>query len=116
MNWCKPHWDLLRTAIKERGLDKFGAQNSQALFTDLTDQLKGVETQFDPLMGCWARINSKMAESLERLGRADEVLQFKCPLCVLVDDGQPETVENWINGSTDGALGYAIEQGLIKEH
>ena len=114
MNWCKPHWDQLRQAILDRGLGGFGAQDSAAAAVEIASQLGGNDEKFDPLLGSWSRINMRMAESLTELGRGGEVLQLRCPLCILVEDGQPETVENWINGVTDQAKAYAIEQGLLK--
>ena len=114
MNWCKPHWDKLREAIKVRGLDKFGAQDGKQALEEIASQIEGEEESFDPLIGSWSRINMNMAESLQRLGRGQEVLLLKCPLCILVEDGQPELVERWIDGCTDGAKRYAIEKGFIK--
>ena len=107
MNWCKPHWEELREAIKVRGLDGFGAQDGTAAANDVVAQLEGKDTPFDPLMGSFWQINNQMLEDvgLRAVGA--------CPLCILVEDGQPETVANWVNGVTDSALAYAQEQGLI---
>jgi hypothetical protein len=116
MNWCKPHWDQLRQAIKDKGLDKFGAQTGEAAAKQMADELEGREHAFDPLMASWNHLNAYMAESLKRQGRGMELLQLRCPMCILVEDGQPELVDRWINGCTDDALSYAIKKGLIKEH
>jgi len=114
MNWCQMHWDQLKVALKERGLDKFGAKTGQQAINEMVDELDGRSHDFDPLMGSWNQINLVMANSLEKLGRRNEVLLLKCPLCILVEDGQPQTVKNWIDGVTDSALEYAIKEGLIK--
>lgn len=116
MNWCKPHWDQLRQTVKEYGLDKFGAKNQQEAASALADQLQGKEERFDPLLGCWSRINAAMAESLSKQGRAAELLALRCPCCILVEDGQPKTVKNWLDGCVSDALKYAIEQRIVKEH
>lgn len=107
LNWCKPHWDLLRAAVADRGLDKLGAQNAREAHAELVGQLEGEQGNFDPLLGSWNRINLQMLENvgLRAIGR--------CPLCILVEDGRPELVDNWINGVTDGALAYAREHGLV---
>lgn len=110
MNWCKPHWTQLRAAIKDKGLDGFGAQDGEESTQALANALEGEEGPFDPLIGCWLRINAYMFESPACNGR---ILQ--CPLCILVDDKQPELVEKWIDGCTQSALDYALEQGLIKK-
>lgn len=107
MNWCKPHWHALRAAIEVRGLSKFGAQNAEELHKDLDDQLDSETTQFDPLMGSWLRINQQMLEDVGL--RAVE----ECPLCILITDGRPELVQNWIDGVTDDALTYAVKEGLV---
>lgn len=116
MNWCKPHWDQLREAINARGLGRFGAQDGKAAVKQIADDLEGREHAFDPLMGSWNRLNAYMADSLKRQGRGMEILQLKCPMCVLVEDGQPELVNSWIDGCTNDALKYATDHGLIKEH
>lgn len=115
MNWCKPHWDRLREVLKSKGLDSFGAQTGQEAAAELSHQLEeGVEKNFDPLLGSWARINKNMADGLMRMGRQAEVLQMKCPLCTLVEDKRPDLVEDWLDGVTEGARLYAVREGLLK--
>jgi hypothetical protein len=109
MNWCKPHWDRLREIIKDKGLDQFGAKSAEAAAQDMVDQAEGKDTDFDPLMGSWARINARMIESPGCRGRI-----LECPLCILVHDGQPELVEGWLQGVTDSAYNHAVGTGLIK--
>lgn len=106
MNWCQPHWDQLRQAIKVRGLDNFGAKNSEELKAQIENDN---EEKFDPLMGSWMRINQHMIESPGCRGRI-----LECPMCILVTDGQPDLVAKWIDGCTDEALKYAIEKGYLK--
>lgn len=116
MNWCQPHWDRLRQALKDKGLDAFGAQDGKQAAQQMVAEIEGREHAFDPLMGSWNHLNAAMAESLKKQGRAMELLQLRCPMCILVDDGQPELVENWIEGCTSEALKYALDNGLIKVH
>lgn len=107
MEWCQPHWDQLRDAVALRGLDKLGAQNAREAHANAVAELEGDTPVFDPLMGSFWRINSAMMKGvgLRLMGR--------CPLCILIEDGQPELVANWIDGATDQALAYAREQGLV---
>ena len=109
MNWCDSHWQKLRAAIELRGLSKFIATDGSQAAQNMRDQLDGEKEKFDPLMGSWIRINTTFLESPNCAGRF-----MACPLCCLEDDGRPELVDNWIDGCTDAALQYAIEQDLIK--
>lgn len=107
MKWCQPHWDQLRTAIADKGMDKLGAQDSKQAFNDMVDSLEGKETDFDPLMGCFWAINNQMMSNvgLRAMGA--------CPLCILVKDGRPDLVENWVQGCTNHALEEARRLGLL---
>lgn len=114
MNWCQEHWDKLRQAVSLRGLDDFIAKDGETAAANIQHSVDGGDEVFDPLMGSYWRINNQMAESLKDQGRGELILSFPCPCCVLVQDGQPHLVDNWIDGCVDGAKLYAIEQGLIK--
>ena len=113
MNWCQEHWDKLKQVIDDKGMTQFIPDSGEEAVTNMKKEIEGEDVPFDPLMGSYWRINNKMAESLRDLGREDEILQLKCPLCILVEDGQPETAADWINGVTDEAQMYAVDQGLI---
>ncbi len=109
MNWCQPHWNQLREALETRGLSKFGAQTGEQAARDMIAQSEGKATDFDPLMGSWLQINQQMLKDVGLRALT------QCPLCILIEDGQPHLVENWINGVTDSALKYALDEGLIKQ-
>ena len=109
MNWCQPHWDKLRVAIEVRGLSKFIAKDGVQAANNLADDFNNDDPTFDPLMGSWLRINNQMLESPLLNGRI-----LECPFCILINDGRPELVDDWIDGVTDAAVMYAIEEGLIK--
>lgn len=113
MNWCKEHWDRLREAIDTRGLSGFVAKDGYEAAANMAKDLEGQEPPFDPLMGCWVRLNHKMLESLKNQGRVDLRLVLMCPMCLLVQDGQPHLVDNWINGVTDDCLEYAQKEGMV---
>lgn len=114
MNWCQRHWDLLLQAVKDRGLDGFGAQTGKELTEEIQSELEGDKERFDPVFGCWNRINMYMMESLRNQDRGGEILLLKCPLCILEEDGQPHLVGNWINGCVNNAYHYAVETGILK--
>lgn len=103
MNWCQPHYDKLKDAIKERGLWNLVGNGAQ----DAKDAIEG--KRFDPLLWSWASINSFMLQSPGLNGRI-----LTCPFCILVDDGQPELVDKWLAGCLDDCYKAAIESGAIK--
>lgn len=107
MNWCQPHWNKLRAAIDARGLSKF-VPDAEGAKRNIEAEIAGEEPDFDPLLGSWAAINGYMAKSPGLRGRI-----LMCPCCILEQDGQPELVDNWINGCTDSALEYAVSKGLV---
>ncbi len=108
--WCQPHWDSLKEALRLRGLDAFGAQSADEAHADAVAQAEGEQTQFDPLMGSFWRITNEVLR-VAGLGSMGQ-----CPLCIVRDGSKPEEAmdKDWIEGVTDSALQHAIEQGLIK--
>lgn len=107
MNWCKLHWDMLRSKLDSKGLSKFVANSA----SEAEDKMCCDQTSFegfDPLLGSWMRINEQMVSSPSFNGR-----MMECPLCILVADGQPELVDNWLEGVTDEAMNYAIDMGWV---
>jgi len=109
MNWCQEHWDDLKAMLKAKGLDELGAKSGQELFQNIKQEVETNDAIFDPLMGCWSRINAAMVQSPGLNGRI-----LDCPLCILVTDGQPDLVNQWLNGCTDACRAYAIEEGILK--
>lgn len=110
MNWCKPHWERLRQFVDKKGLTKFVPTNGAEAKRRLTSNEDTVEN-FDPLMGSWMQINRAMLESPKINNRL-----LHCPLCILVDDGQPDLVDNWLDGVTNDALDHAIKNGWIEKN
>lgn len=109
MPWCQEHWDQLRKTIEDKGLGVFIAKDGQELANKITSK---DENAFDPLFGSMIRINMKMMQSP---GFVREYIS-KCPLCTLIDCGQPKLVANWLNGVTSEALEYAVQEGLVKNN
>lgn len=112
MQICQPHWDRLRTAIKERGLNHLGAQTGRDAVRNAVTELegRGDENEFDPLMAC---NNMIMANGLRILGLG--VMAVKedgthfCPIC----EATKVYEEQWITGPSDSALQLAKEKGLV---
>lgn len=109
MKICQLHWDKLRTAIKEKGLDHLGAKTGQDAIRNIVTELEGreAENDYDPLMSCnWMIMN----QSLKVYGFA-AMDGDKCPVCVAI-----QAYENdWIYGPVGAAYEEAKNQGLLKQ-
>jgi hypothetical protein len=79
MQFCMDHWNMLREALKERGLYALVPDNSEKAIDNLQREMTGersVDT-FDPLMNAhWAIIGNLM----DQFGLA--VMGEGCPLCL----------------------------------
>ena len=95
MNWCPTHWGYLKEVLTAKGLDPFIGHGAKDAIDGLTGE------RFDPLMWCWSRINAEMLKSPGLHGRV-----LECPLCILVNDGQPHLVESWVDKCTDEAVAH----------
>ena len=115
MRICQTHWDKLRAALKERGLDHLGAKSGKEAVDDAVTQLSGGDTDYDPTMACFYMISSKGLEigGLYMMG-TDEQGNERCPICECVAHGAGD--ENfWINGPADAALAEARSRKLVPE-
>lgn len=118
MKLCLSHWDQLREAIKDRGLDKFvsnsgqqAAEKMQAQLQPGTSELEG----WDPLLNANFAIWSN---GLERGGLylmgTDEQGNEYCPLCEL-EANTSTKAETWIKYAADEQYEKAKKLGVIQE-
>ena len=78
MKICQPHWDMLRDAIKARGLYALVAESGQQAESNMASELSTGPTidNFDPLMNAhWAIVNN--------LADIEPQILFMdgCPIC-----------------------------------
>lgn len=121
MKICQKHWDMLRQAIKDRGLDHFGARNSDEVLENIQEELKGGKAEYDPLMDCNTMIWSqalKMGGAYLMEQKADG--SAYCPICEalthqIAEPGKTKDDQErwWINGPADAALTHCQELGLV---
>lgn len=109
MQFCQDHWDRLRSAISERGLDHLIAPDGQTAAQQLADQIKRTQdgeepvtpVNYDPLMAAhWAIINNVLDQigphALQLLSgprgvvvqsafpnRSQHRVWPRCPLCYI---------------------------------
>lgn len=112
MKFCQPHWDSLRTAIKDRGLYALVADSGHQAVSNMVSELNDGPTidNFDPLMSAhWAIVNN-LADIEPRVLFMDD-----CPLCFanrahaegcVVPDcaGGTTYFDEWINKAADAQI------------
>ena len=120
MKFCQPHWDDLRVAIRDRGLEQLVARSGAAAAKRLASEVQGRATDatYDPLM---AAHNLILGNGLRVFG-AGLMFGDRCPLCTQQEhlDGCAdcrakggETPSDWIKYVSDGVLAYALAHKLI---
>lgn len=126
MRICQRHWDMLRKAITDRGLEHLGARNGQEAVAAMATELegRGAENDYDPLMSCNWMIFSRALE-LGGLGvmTPDDTGRPRCPVCMAMESSQiggeggfrdkAHVESHWIDGPADAALSLAREKGLV---
>lgn len=71
MQSCQKHWDALRKALEDRGLDKLVPQGGEEAASRQLDQLQSARVtrdNFDPLMGAFWAIAGNCSERISRAG------------------------------------------------
>ena len=122
MRICQDHWDKLKAAIKDRGLDHLVAKSGEeaaAMIAMITARLSGDKSQYDPLVDCHWMISRKGLEEggLYLMGQKEDGSPY-CPICValahLPDDVTlEEAVAYWIDGPANAALEHCRKLGLV---
>lgn len=89
MQFCQPHWDDLREAIRKVGLEAWVSESGEAVARAIADQIEtGNVTidNFDPLMDAHFAIASNVASECHRQGDPGLVMilitEPICPLCL----------------------------------
>jgi hypothetical protein len=113
MKMCQDHWDKLRKAIADRGLDHLGAKTGEQASADAVAQIEGRETEYDPLMSCHWMIAT---ESLKMGGvymmfQKEDGTEY-CPICEALSHNCG-TEKNWIDGPADAVLAHCRELKLV---
>jgi hypothetical protein len=78
MKMCSPHWEMLRAAIKDRGLSALVADSGQQAVSNMESEMRDGPTidNFDPLMGAHWAIVSNLSVNHPSILFVDD-----CPLC-----------------------------------
>jgi hypothetical protein len=115
MRFCQTHWDRLREAIKNKGLNQFVSADGETLTEKIKKEVKEEVTIPDPLFAAHNAIVEAAIKQggLYLLGKDEEGKDY-CPLCEVNKYAKEEGAdEDWIQGSTDDVLAYFTSKGLI---
>lgn len=125
MKFCQPHWDKLKTALVERGLEPLMVKTSEAMHRRMQVELRGdahPADMFEPLMGAHNAIlaNALSAGGLALMAPKDDGSDW-CPICFLKtcecgDPACPERFESWVEKAADEQLAQAHALKLIETH
>lgn len=115
MRFCQSHWDRLKKAIEDRGLNHLIAKDGKEAMQQAIKQLQGVDDKrkdYDPLMSAHWQI----VENAIKAGGLYIMMGDICPLCE-VDKHQAEmqpgnSSDDWIKYASDAQLEYAKSMGL----
>ncbi len=110
MEICKRHWDALRQAIADRGLEHLGAKSGRDAMRNIITELEGreAENDFDPLMTAHNMIwNMSLEVCGLELMAGDE--QQQCPICNALQKYEAW----WIEGPANAVKTLAQEKGLV---
>lgn len=114
MRICQKHWEQLRKAISDRGMDHLGAKNGQEAMRAMITDLEGraAENDFDPLMGAHNMIWSKGLEvrGLALMNNDGPNDGHHCPICVALEQYESW----WIEGPANAMQEEAKKLGLIQ--
>jgi hypothetical protein len=119
MKMCQKHWDMLRDAIKDRGLAHMVASNGREAAARLAKP-DADGSDFDPLMAAFMMISGRAIED----GGLYLLKGDYCPVCEVMEYHPKncketpvctgETLEKlWIDGPADAVRTYAEEHGLL---
>ena len=121
MEICKDHWEKVRQAIADRGMDHLGARGGEQALENIKAELEGEETPFDPYMTVNMMIwNRALQMGGLYLMELREDGSHYCPVCEALLHMEPpegKTKEDqerfWIDGPVNAALEEAREKGAI---
>lgn len=121
MKCCDKHWQMIRTALDERGLTPFVAKSGEEAAARMQRAADEGETKdtFEPLIG----INIMLMDNALRFWGITAVQGDGCPVCMAMESAKnctcgkshdPESIEkHWTIGPADCALERAKQLGLV---
>lgn len=116
MKFCENHWADLRKAIEDKGMGHLVAKDGQTALASTVAQLEGTDdnSDFDPLMGCYWRINGEILKIRGFMYMAEDAPHNGCAMCE-PDEANPDWAAKWIDGCTNEALVEARLRKLVPE-
>lgn len=119
MKACQAHWDELKAALEERGLEKFIAKTGSEVATRVVGAGGTERDNFEPLIGAYMAItnNALRVLGLSLLAPQDDGTEL-CPLCALIDPcgcgrGEECHFRKYIAHAADEQVEHARQLGLL---
>lgn len=116
MQFCMPHWERLKDAVRDRGMYHLVAKSGEEAHEAAVKQVQGDDSSehWDPLASATWMIYGRFTEEVG----LDAMVGDKCPLCECREGFKAaQGIENgdqiWIDGCTDSLLQEARDRKLV---
>jgi hypothetical protein len=125
MKFCQPHWDKLRAAICERGMEGLIAKSDAEAVARLVADVENPKVRsvaFDPLMTAhFGILDNAMRVAGSAVMESNANGSPRCPICFLQtehdkackDPACEQSYDKWIDCAADEALEQAKNFGLV---
>jgi hypothetical protein len=115
MKLCTPHWEELRTAVRDRGLEPFVSRSGEEAARKLANGPPRDRASFDPLLRANIAIVEHVVGAAGPVKAAEWSATDACPICYFSDhcDVCREHSARWITLATDEQLALAKVLGLV---
>lgn len=116
MRCCQSHWDMMRSAIDDRGLSGLVAKSGEEAAERMKTELEGGQAAFDPLMSMnWHFSNAALeCGGLYMMTPGDDG-KPRCPLCEFEKNTEGFDPKTEIEKVADQMRAHCLEKGMISK-
>ena len=113
MQMCQAHWDEIRKAVADRGMDHLVSKSGKEVADKMlraTDTHSQTKENYDPLMDIH---NNLVCAAMKAVGLS--ILSDEgCPLCTCnILSGKETLATEWINSCSDYIMNMCLEKKFI---
>lgn len=119
MKICQAHWNMIRESVKSHGMDQLGPKSGEAAAENLTAELQGEPTQFDPNMSHhwhWSQLSLKYGGLYMMdmdLAANPNNEGHRCPICEIAAHYADWDPQAEVNKVSQQMQAWCMESGLI---